>query len=153
MFSKEEKQQIKLEFWERLKDQMEKIKNPHGSKVNWMKYNTKINHLYFRMEADEQCVKLCIDLQFPDEGVREVYWEQFEEFKDLLTSEFGGKMIWLKNYTHENGKTISRIYIEKKEVSILKKSDHDKMHLFLKINFKKLNEFWFEYSEIFEALK
>lgn len=153
MFTKEEKKKLKLEFWSRLEDQMTRLKNPHGSKVNWMNYNTGINHLYFRMEADEKAARLCIDLQFPDNGVREVYWDQFEEFRDLLNDRFKGKLIWLKEFDHENGKTISRIYLEKAEVNINNQKDWDKMHLFLKLSFVKLDEFWDEFSDVFLQLK
>lgn len=153
MFSKEEKKSNKLQFWSKLEDQMMRLKNPHGSKVNWMSYNTRINHLYFRMEADESAVRLCIDLQFPDAGVREVYWDQFEEFKDMLHDRFKGKLIWLKEFEHENGKTISRIFLEKNEVNINNLKDWDKMHLFLKLSFVKLDQFWDEFSDVFLQLK
>ncbi len=153
MFTKEEKKKLKLEFWSRLEDQMTRLKNPHGSKVNWMNYNTGINHLYFRMEADEKAARLCMDLQFPDNGVREVYWDQFEEFRDLLNDRFKGKLIWLKEFDHENGKTISRIYLEKADVNINNQKDWDKMHLFLKLSFVKLDEFWNEFSDVFLQLK
>jgi len=153
MYSKEEKKNNKLLFWSRLEDQMLYLKNPHGTKVNWINYNTKINHLYFRMEADEKAVRLCIDLQFPDNGVREVFWEQFEEFKELLNERFKGKLTWLKEYEHENGKTISRIFLERGDVNINNQKDWDKMHLFLKLNFVKLDQFWDEFSEVFVQLK
>lgn len=153
MFSKEEKQQNKLEFWSRLKDQMAKMKNPHGSKVNWMHYNTGINHLYFRMEADEHAVRLCIDLQFPDPGIREVFWDQFQEFKDMLDGIFKNTLIWDKEYEHLNGKDISRIYLEKDGVNINNRSDWDKMHLFLKLSFARLDKFWDEFGEVFFQLK
>lgn len=153
MYTKDEKKVLKVDFWSHLKNQMEKIKNPHGSKVNWMHYNTGFNDLYFRMEANETSAKLCIDIQFADTGVREVFWEQFEEFKEMLDGIFKGKLIWEKNYLHENGKEISRIYLEKKEVNLYNKKDWDKMHLFLKLNFSKLDHFWFEYKEVFLNLK
>lgn len=153
MFTKEEKKKLKLEFWSRLEDQMTRLKNPHGSKVHWMNYNTGINHLYFRMEADEKAARLCMDLQFPDNGVREVYWDQFEEFRDLLNDRFKGKLIWLKEFEHENGKTISRVYLEKAEVNINNQKDWDRMHLFLKLSFAKLDEFWDEFSDVFLQLK
>jgi hypothetical protein len=152
MFSKEEKKQMKLEFWSRLEDQMEKLKNPHGSKVFWLDYTTGIKDLYFRMEADETAVRLCIDLQFNDAGIREVYYEQFDEFRDMLNGLFK-ELNWQKDFEHSNGKTISRISIERTGVNIYNKKDWDKMHLFLKLNFVKLDRFWDEFKEVFFNLK
>lgn len=152
MYSKEEVKELKLSFWNHLEEQLKKQKNPFGTKVNWMNYGTGFKDLYFRMEADESGVRLCIDLQFKDEGVREVFYEQFEEFKNILEENFKD-LIWHKDFIHANGKTISRICIEKTGVNIYNRKDWDKMHLFLKVNFKKLDEFWNDFKDVFVALK
>ena len=152
MLSKEEAKNMRVEFWSRLEDQMSKIRNPHGSKVNWMNYNTGIRHLYFRMEADQEGARLCIDLQFADEGIRELYFEQFQEFKNLLNDRFKD-LKWYADWDHWNGKKISRIAMEKEGCQLYNRDDWDKMHLFLKVNFKKLDEFWDEFGEVFRNLK
>lgn len=152
MLSKEEAKNLRIEFWNRLEDQMQKIKNPHGSKVNWMSYNTGIKHLYFRMEADEEGCRLVIDLQFPDPGIRELYYEQFTEFRNLLEESLKD-LQWLSKFEHSNGKTISRICVERTDCHLFRKEDWDKMHLFLKLNFKKLDQFWTEFGEVFHNLK
>lgn len=152
MLSKEEAKEWRIEFWGKLQKQMEKMRNSHGSKVNWMNYNTGVRHLYFRMEADDKGARLCIDLQFPDEGVREVYYEQFEAFKNILDNTFKD-LQWHKEWDHWNGKRISRIVTERSDCSFLNQKDWDKMHLFLKLNFKKLDEFWCDFAEVFHNLK
>lgn len=152
MLSKEEAKELRKAFWEKLFSQMEKMRNPHGSKVNWMSYNTGIKHLYFRMEADDLGARLCIDLQFPDEGIRSLYYEQFEEFKNILDDTFKS-VTWYPEFEHWNGKTIARIAIEKEECNFKNQKDWDKMHLFLKLNFAKLDEFWYEFGEVFKNLK
>ncbi|MBD3635953.1 MAG: DUF4268 domain-containing protein [Crocinitomicaceae bacterium] len=152
MLSKEEVKELRIDFWGRLEHQMKKLRNPHGSKVNWMNYNTGIKHLYFRMEADESGARLCIDIQFPDEGIRALYYEQFEEFKNVLSSKFK-TLNWYPKWDHWNGKEIARIAIEKGGCSLRNTDDWDKMHLFLKLNFVKLDEFWTEFGEVFHNLK
>lgn len=152
MYSKEDMKALRIDFWGKLQGQMEKMRNPHGSKVNWMNYNTNIKHLYFRMEADENGARLCIDLQFPDKGIRELYYEQFQEFQDMLSSKFK-YLEWYPEWEHWNGKQISRIVVEQAGTDIRNKQDWDKMHLFLKLNFAKLDEFWVEFGEVFKNLK
>lgn len=153
MYSKEEAREIRIAFWSKLEQEMEKIRNPHGSKVNWMHYNTGFNDLYFRMEADESGARLCIDIQFNDPGIRELYYNQFEEFEKMLTDIFKDKLKWLPEFEHSNGKTIARLAIEQEGTTISKRQDWDKMHLFLKLNFKKLDEFWTEFGDVFRQLK
>ncbi|MEX1001352.1 MAG: DUF4268 domain-containing protein [Crocinitomicaceae bacterium] len=151
MIDKEVAKTLRIEFWSHLENQLKKIRNPHGSKVNWMNYNTGVRHLYFRMEADEEGSRLCIDLQFKDPDIRALYYEQFEELSDQLEKRFKN-LEWHPQWEHWNGKTISRLAIEKKGCSLYNKDDWDKMHLFLKINFKKLDEFWDEFGEVFKNL-
>jgi len=137
MYSKEEAKQLKINFWNHLGSELESVRGVNGNKVSWMSFNTKIKHLYFRMEADETSMRLCIDLQFPDNGVREVFFEQFLEFKERLDQLFEGNNLWLENFDHSSGKTISRIAAEKQEVNFLDQSKWVDMHEFLKGNFIK----------------
>ena len=152
MLTKDEKKGLRIEFWTQLEAQLDKDRNPHGSKVQWLNYNTGVKHLYFRMEADENGARLCIDIQFPDAGIRNLYYEQFEELKNKL-SETYKDLTWTKDFEHSNGKTIHRISVEKDGCHIFERSDWDKMQLFLKINFKKLDEFWDEYGDVIRNLK
>ena len=153
MFSREEKRQNRIDFWDKLENELSSKRNPHGTKVNWMNYNTGFNDMYFRMEADEGAVRLCIDIQMNDEGIRELIYQQFEEFADILKEYFKDNLIWTKEFEHSNGCMVSRLSMEKDDVNILRKSDWDKMQLFLKINFVKLDQFWSEYAEVFKNLK
>lgn len=153
MFSKEETKSLKLEFWSSLAEKLELEKGVHGNKVNWTSFNTEVKHLYFRMEADEHVARLCIDLQFPNDGVREVFYEQFTEFKNKLDETFDVPLIWIPTHAHWNGKTISRICVEEVNVNILTKEDWDKMQAFLISNFVKLESFWAEFGEVFKNLK
>lgn len=153
MFSKEETKQLKLDFWTGLGERLELEKGLHGNKVNWMSFNTKIKHLYFRMEVDEMAARLCIDLQFPDQGIREIYFEQFTAFENILTEKFEAKIHWQPVFMHSNGKKIARISVQKKEVNIYNRNDWEDIYLFLINHFTKLEHFWAEFSEVFTSLK
>lgn len=152
MFGKEEFQELKKEFWDKLGSKLNRKKNPYGTKVPWMNYRTRINGLYFRMEADEHGARLCIDLQFKDEGVREVFFEQFEEFKSMLDSKLEN-LQWQNEFEHTNGLTISRISAELHDHNLKNKDHWPEMHQFLVRNFVALDAFWVEFSEVFENLK
>lgn len=153
MYSKDEEKQLKLDFWGGLNELLELEKGYHANKVNWMNFNTNIKPLYFRMEADEVGARLCIDLQFPDDGIRALFYEQFTEFETKLNQVFDGNTLWQPQFLHSNGKTISRISVELKEVSIRDRADWDKMYAFLRDNFVKLEHFWAEFGEVFIQLK
>lgn len=153
MYTKEEEKQLKIDFWGQLNELLELERGLHKNKVNWMNFNTKIRQLYFRMEADVDGARLCIDLQFPDEGIRELYYEQFTEFKNILDETFDNNTSWEPKFEHWNGKLISRISIEKDGVSLYNRNDWPTIHSFLKDSFIKLEHFWAEFGEVFIQLK
>jgi hypothetical protein len=153
MFSKEEEKEFKSDFWQGLNSELELRKGVHGNKVNWTNFNTGIKHLYFRMDLEENFPKLCIDMQFPNEGIRELYYEQFTEFKDRLDSLFESELIWLPRFEHSNTRTIARICIENKELDYYRREDWPAMYAYFGDNFQKLEAFWNEFNEVFFQLK
>jgi hypothetical protein len=153
MYSKAEKKQMKLDFWTSLENKLTEKGKAKGRNIVWMSYPTKVKDLYFRTEISNGSAKLCIDMQFLDDGVREVFFEQFQEFELKLNQAFKSSAIYVKDYEHSNGKIISRIYTEIQNVHLLNKNDWDKMQDFLIYNFLKLDDFWLEFSEVFHNLK
>lgn len=153
MYSKDEEKQLRLDFWGGLNAELELERGSHASKVNWMNFNTKIKPLYFRMEADENGARLCIDIQFLDKGIRELFYEQFTEFKDILNKRFDGNTKWQPEFEHSNGRTISRISMEEDKGSLYDREKWADMYVFLKENFIKLEEFWSEFGDVFLNLK
>ena len=153
MFTSDEKKALTIKFWEELREKLTIAGKMKGRNIDWMNYPNKINHLYFRMEANPELVRFCIDIQFLDKGVREVFFEQFEEFKVLLTENMPNDLFWLKSYDHPNKRTIARIYSELKGVNIYDQNTWPSAHQFLQENFLTFDEFWQDFGEVFRNLK
>jgi len=153
MFTKDEKKDLTKRFWQSLEEKLTTTGKMKGRNLDWMNYPNKINHLYFRMEANEELARFCIDIQFLDDGVREVFYEQFEEFKKRLTESMPYELFWLKNYEHSNGRVISRIYSELKDVDIYDEKQWKASQQFLHDAFITFDEFWEEFGEVFRSLK
>jgi len=153
MYSKEEKKELKINFWTELNDKLSEAGKAKGRNLEWMNYPTNIKRLFFRMEADETTAKMCIDLQFLSKGIREIYFLQFQEFENKLKETFTADVHFLPEYEHWNGKTISRIYCELPNVNINNTEDWKKIQDFLMQNFLNLDAFWEEFNAIFYALK
>ncbi|MFK8038275.1 MAG: DUF4268 domain-containing protein [Crocinitomicaceae bacterium] len=153
MFTSDEKKDLTRRFWHELNDKLTISGKMNGRNIDWMNYPNKINHLYFRMESTIEYAKFCVDIQFLDAGVREVFFEQFEEFKMVLSKKMPHELVWLKSFEHSNGKTISRIYSEINNVSVYNEGDWPKTHQFLVDNFIAFDGFWQEFGEVFRNLK
>ena len=114
MYTKDEVRQFKQEFW----TAFGVIMNPHlsasGFKANWINYKTEVKNIVFKMDADNKNVSIAIQLVHKDDGIRELYWEQFLEFKSLFHSTMGEEWIWDTAITNEYGIDYSSISITTK---------------------------------------
>ena len=108
---------------------------------------------YFRMEVDHNGAKVCIDIQHRDEEIRELFYEQFQEFRGLLQASLGDDLIWEKEYVlEETGKRVSRIYNHLQYKNIYRKEDWRELFGFLEPNLLGFDEFWADFRDVFIEL-
>lgn len=154
MFSKEEIIERKKVFWEAFETRMKKHRSAfNGNKINWSHYRTNMPHIYFRLETNSNDVKLCIDLQHKNEGIRELIYEQFIEVRKVMNSYFENELEFVKHQKHNNGLYVSRIFTSLENVNYLSDNDQKKILDFFEKNLLALDDFWSEYRDLFLQLK
>ena len=131
---------------------MKKHTPKYGEKIRWVNYRTGLNSVRFKIEANKKSSSICIDIISSDEGVREVFFEQFEEFKILLSKKMD-TLNWEKKYRIDSGVYISRIYTELIGPSINKESEWGDIYRFFEKNLIALHDFWEISHEIFRDLE
>lgn len=144
---------MKKEFWTALGQYMAPALSAEGEKRTWLNYKTGEKHIRFRMEADNKKATVAIELTHTDEGIRQLYFEQFLQFKKLLEEAAGEEWIWRLQCVDEWGKAVSLIYTEMENVSIFKKEDWPGLISFFKPRMMALDEFWSRVKYGFEALR
>lgn len=122
-----------------------------GRKVNWINYKTDVSHIQFKMHADNKQVQIGIFLSHKDDGIRELFYEQFLEFRSLFTSILEEEWHWENIAYDEYGASHSRIYTSTNG-NIFDKQQWPDMFAFLKPRLIKLDEFWVDAVEIFKKL-
>lgn len=153
MYSKEEASQIRQAFWTTFGQYIAPIRSSEGLKVNWLNYKTGIKHVYFRMYADSRLARIAIELTHPDEGIRELFFEQFRELRRLMHDTLGEEWEWLADTSDDNGRKISRIFKELSPVNMFNKNDWPLLISFFKTRILALDQFWGDAKDQFEALK
>jgi hypothetical protein len=84
MFSKEEAQKLKKEFWTAF---------AASNSRKWILYNTKIKDFTFKFYVDNKKAQVLLDIEPKDDKNRIIYYEKVESLKDLLRQEmFRGKL-------------------------------------------------------------
>jgi outer membrane lipoprotein-sorting protein len=135
MYSKEENQKLKHEFWVDFAS-----KYPR----KWVLYDTKIKDLSFKFYVENTKAQVQIDIEMRNAVLRMQYFEKMEALKNILEEEFIKNLVFEKNHTLENGKTISRIWVEKENVSVSNRKYWDEIFDFF---FEKMNALEMFYSE------
>ena len=153
MYTKEQASKLRQAFWTTFGQYISPHESSEGLKVNWINYNTKVKHVYFRMHANQKTASIGIEITHPDEGIQELFFEQFLEFKNVFHQKLGEEWAWSLKTMDENGKIISRISKEIKPINVFNEEDWPTLISFFKPRILALDEFWNDAKYVFEALR
>lgn len=144
MYSKEEAQRLKREFWIAFAE-----KYPR----KWLLYDTKIKDFAFKFYVDNKKAQVLIDIEPRNAEKRIAYFEKLETLKNILEEEFVTDLVFEKNYYLENGKTISRIWVEQNGVSVSNRNYWDTIFDFFNEKMTALELFYAEYDEFIKDIE
>lgn len=144
MYSKEEAQKIKKEFW---------IAFAETYPRKWILYDTKIKEVSFKFYVDNKKAQVLLDIEPKDEEKRKIYFEKIESLKTILLEEHLPEAILERNFYLENGKTISRIWIEKENVSINNKKTWNTIFDFFNDKMNAFEYFFLEHEDYIKDLE
>lgn len=142
MFSREESKKIKQLFWTSFGKSFPR---------KWIKYDTKIKGFSFKFHFDNKKALVALDLEDDLEN-RINYWEKLGQLKSILLDDFLPDAIFEEEYFLENGKEISRIYVQLDEkVNIHNKNHWQQVMTFFNEKMVAFEAFYFEYEDFIKA--
>lgn len=144
MYSKEETQRLKREFWVAFAE-----KYPR----KWVLYDTKIKDFSFKFYVDNKKAQVLIDIEHRNDEKRTIYFEKLESLKSILEDDFVKDLVFEKNFVLENGKTISRIWVEKNGVSVSNRKYWDEIFDFFNEKMHAVEMFYLEYGDYIRDLE
>ena len=153
MFSKQEVSKLRQEFWTTFGLYLSPLLSSEGEKINWLNYKTGIRHITFRMHADNRKAYIAIELSHTDPIIREIYFQQFTDLKNVMTSILKEEWTWQLNTTDDSGRTLSRIYKELSPINIFIREEWPALISFFKPRIIALDEYWNDVKYGFEALQ
>ena len=153
MYSKTEATQLRQAFWTTLGQYMQPVPSADGGPVNWMNYKTGLKHVYFRLHADNRHATIGIEITHPDEGLRELFFEQFRELRPMLEEATGETWTWEPAAVNESGQPLARIYQELRPANLFARDDWPRLIPFFKPRLMALDEFWSTGQYAFDALR
>jgi len=152
MYSRDEAARLRQQFWISFGQYMKPVPSASGYPVNWINYKTGVKNIFFKMDVDTKKATISIQLAHPDAGVRELVFNQFEEFKLMFRNTVAEEWDWLQDTTDEYGKTVSQIAITLENVNIYNQQHWPGLISFFKPRIIALDEFWDNVKPVFEDL-
>lgn len=144
MYSKEEAQQIKKEFWTAFAEAYPR---------KWLLYDTKIKDVTFKFYIDNKKAQVLMDIEPKDEEKRKIYYEKIESLKTILHEDYLPEAILERNFYLDNGKVISRIWIEKLNVSLNNRKYWPEIFEFFSETMTKFELFFYEFEDYIKDLE
>jgi hypothetical protein len=148
MLGKEALKEHNRNFWKTFHHRMRETRSRNGKGINWLQYPTNLKNLYVRLEATKNSASFYVDLQWKDEGIRSIVYEQMTELKAVMTESMKDPGEWLESFYDAEGQEISRIRWTLPGVNYYKELDHSKIYDFLEEKLRGFDEFYQEYKEI-----
>ena len=144
MYSKKEALFIKKEFW---------VAFASVYPRKWLLYDTKIKDVTFKFYVDNKKAQVLFDIEPKEEELRKIYFEKIESLKTILLEDYLSEAIFERNFYLENGKIISRIWVEKLEVSLNNKNTWGEIFKFFNETMDNFERFFFEYEDYIKDLE
>ena len=144
MFSKEEAQRIKKEFW---------IEFAQAYPRKWLLHKTKIKDFAFKFYCDNKKAFVLLDIEAKDPEKRKIYFEKMESLKTILLEDYISEAVFEKEFYLENGKLISRIWVELTGISINNRNSWPEIFDFFEKNMAAFELFFYEYEDYLRDLE
>mgnify|MGYP003631029167 CR=1 FL=1 len=113
-----------------------------------MLYNTKIKDFSFKFYFDTSVARVMLDLETLDLEKRRALWDALVSIRSILIDQYLPAAIFDDGHVLENGKQISRIYVELQGVSIHDKNTWQRTMVFLNENMLLFEAFFEDYGDM-----
>jgi hypothetical protein len=150
MYTKEESKALREEFWNTF-NAMSKMKRLRTKLPGeWVLTQTGVKALNLRFHVDRKVAQVGIDLETRNMDKRFELYEKLESVKKVMEEAMNEPLIWELEYIRENGKSVSRIYLQMDGVDIYNKETWQAAHQFMFDRMSKLEAFYLEYRDFFK---
>ncbi|MFM2377034.1 MAG: hypothetical protein RLZZ165_2131 [Bacteroidota bacterium] len=143
---------MKVAFWTAFGIYMRQFPPTHDPKTKWVNYHTGVKGIYFRLEAEPAMVRVSVTLEHSDPGIRALFYEQWEELRTFLDRASSQSWTWVPKASLQDGRAISRIYVEKGGVRVFERSNWPEIFEFMSRALVPLDRVWADCHEVFQDL-
>ncbi|HBH49664.1 MAG TPA: hypothetical protein DDX98_13540 [Bacteroidales bacterium] len=118
MFTREEKKQLRMEYWNRFKTYSNRRKLKKNKPGKWIMEETGIKQLKLKFHFDETHAWAGIEIDTRNLDKRIELFDKLEKLKSVLTNRLPHQLHWELEKAKTENKSVSRIFAELADVNI-----------------------------------
>jgi hypothetical protein len=147
MLTKDDAKQLRLQFWSEFNEYSIRKKKRMRKPLKWIMNNTGIKQFKLKFSFDEERATIGMDVETRNLDKRIEVFGKLERLKTVMETAIGQPLIWELEHTLSTGKSISRVYLELKNVNIYRKEDWSVVMDFFYKNMLILEKVYSEYKD------
>lgn len=148
MYSREEAKILRKNFWTMFGKRCEVVPELAHRKKKWILYDTKINGIDLKFDADRNEAIVMIEVNHRNENKRLEIFEELEKFKVILEDGFENGLTWELCFDRESGEEVSRIFTAKQGFDIHRQNQWPDIYNFFIENMLVLERNFLEIQEL-----
>lgn len=145
MYTKEEKREFRIQFW----DGFKRYSKKQGRKMtSWVLKGTQIKEAQLKFDLNEDGAFVMLQIDSKSDDKRYSVFDKFMKYRPVVEDTCGDELIWDKNYFIEGFKEVSVVYFHLREASVYKKENWEEYYQFLFQKMSLLEEAFLDIKEV-----
>ncbi len=143
MFSKEEKKALITQFW---------IGFAEAYPRKWLLHHTKIKEVSFKFFAEDQDIRVILEIGCKSEELRTIYFEKILSLINILKEEYLPDIQYHAHHILPNGKAIGMYWVSLNGCHFNRVSDWPKIYDFFYEKMSAFEIFYFNFEDYIKDL-
>lgn len=148
MFSKEEKKQLIINFWNGFSMYCSRMPFLPKDEKNWLLHRTKVPNVHLKFDLLRNKVLVALEILHRDEAKRLDQFEKIEKYKIILEEGFENGLTWDYAYFRDSGQEVCRIYAYVEGLDYHKQSQWEDIYTFMAENMFRLQTNFIEIRDL-----
>lgn len=148
MYSKEEAQQLRKEFWASFANYTKFYARKIGEPIVWMYYKTGIKGLELKFDVEKKTIRVALEVNARSEERRFNIFVELDNYKAILESGLSEEIFWEEEFELPEGKTVSRMFIELEGLKYHNRDNWPKIYKFMAENMYQLQSNFLDIHDI-----
>lgn len=150
MYSKEETQQLRKEFWKTFSDYTKFYSRKIGEPITWMYYKTGIKGLELKFDIEKKAVRVALEVNARSDERRFNIFLELDNYRAILESGINEEIFWDDEFELPEGKIVSRMFIEWEGIKYHNRDNWPKIYKYMAEN---MYQFQSNFLDIHEIMK